>query len=71
MNRIYTAHEFGNAYTVGYVAGFRTLRNTVPTILSRPPCPTDVGDQKHYFYELGLEEGVEHAASLIAGPRSR
>jgi hypothetical protein len=71
MNRSYTSQELDDAYTVGYVAGFRTLRNTVPAVPPRPQCPADVGDQKDYLYERGLTAGADHAAHVIAAMRSR
>ena len=56
-----TSEQCNEAWKNGFIAGHRTVRNTIPPIPPRPASHPGGVDPIDYFYRKGYELGVERA----------
>jgi hypothetical protein len=59
-----TSNDCSNAWREGYIAGYKSIKGTIPGVPARPAAiPAGIRDPVDYFYRLGYERGQQAAGS--------
>jgi hypothetical protein len=58
-----TSEQCNQAWTQGYIAGYRSIRGGTPSVPSRPGTSPPGVDPIRYFYDKGFDAGVAKARS--------
>jgi hypothetical protein len=56
-----TSSECSTAWHNGYVAGYKSIKGTIPAVPARPARPSNVTNAIDYYYKLGYSAGVQAA----------